>query len=382
MRPSRLGELLLEAELVTTADIEAALASRPDLRLGSALIAAGAVDPDVVARTLAQQHGVPPARARDVVEPDPAARAAVPVGLQRRLCAVPYAVHGVGPDRILEVAMRDPTDRAALHELRLASGMRIDARVAPELLIREAVTPRTELPAAPAGELELADVPREAHAHRSLRRTPYTSPPRNQPATAEPPLTYEPAGSGALAGKLIKWALVLLSVVAVVYVGVRFKKCVTSTTRSVGTHYDSRLLDLGVDFPEGAGWRVAPTFKVDLGKARAEYFYRGGVPEAPVVAMVLTRGPAEDAAAAAERALVDLVKDVRGIGCLASEDRPGALVCKGVGTLTLFGRRRANVALDVHAWPLSTAELAMAVMINPDQTLSETRFILSSIVEQ
>ena len=50
--------------------------------------------------------------------------------------------------------------------------------------------------------------------------------------------------------------------------------------------------------------------------------------------------------------------------------------------MTLFGRRHRNIAIEVHAWTLSTGELALAAWLNPDHTLSETQYILSSIVEQ
>jgi hypothetical protein len=98
--------------------------------------------------------------------------------------------------------------------------------------------------------------------------------------------------------------------------------------------------------------------------------------------MVLARGPADDVGTAAQRALADLVKDSQMVGCESSEDRAGAIVCHGGGSLTLFGRKRANVIIDVHAWVISSGELMLAVMINPDHTLSETQYILSSIVEQ
>jgi len=94
------------------------------------------------------------------------------------------------------------------------------------------------------------------------------------------------------------------------------------------------------------------------------------------------RGPADDAGAAAQRALADLVKDAQTMGCEPSPDRAGAVVCRGGGSLTLFGKARQNVMIDVHVWVISTGELVIAVMINPDQTLSETQYILSSIVEQ
>ena len=154
----------------------------------------------------------------------------------------------------------------------------------------------------------------------------------------------------------------------------------TATTKAVGTHYDSTHLAVGIDFPESR-WRVSFDRPV-VGGARAEYFYRGGVPEAPVVAMIVTRGPAEEIGEAARRVLEDLVRNASSMSCEGSTERPGAMVCRGAGTLTLFGRARANVAIDVYAWSLSTGEILMATWLNPDQTLSETQYVLRSITEQ
>lgn len=413
----RIGELLLEAQLVTEDQIEQALAHSDGLRLGSALIASRAVEPDVVARALAQQLGVPPAKTADLITIDPSVRAVVPDALQKRLFAVPFKVHGAGAVRVLEVAMRDPENQAAINELHLAAGMKIDARVAPEVILKEALYPRAELPPPSAFEgpgnepaddggleLDLDRVKRptgpqgSGHGRRGSAYLRPTHPPASAGATGGPtagagtgpggaaamplpPLQYEHDDTGKKVGQIFKLLFALGAIAAVVFVGLRFKKCMTSTTSPVGTHYDSKILGVGIDFPD-AGWRVAPQLKVNVGAARSEYFYRGGVPEAPVVTMVLARGPADDVGVTAQRALVDLVSDSQVMGCESSTDRAGAIVCKGGGSLMLFGRKRQNVMIDVHAWVIASGELMMAVMINPDHTLSETQFILSSIVEQ
>jgi hypothetical protein len=409
----RIGDLLLEAQLVTAEQIDHALAHSDGLRLGSALIHARAVEPDVVARALAQQLGVPPAKEADLIRPDPAARAVVPDALQKRLYALPYKVHGAGAVRVLEVAMRDPENQAAINELHLAAGMKIDARVAPEVLLKEALYPRADLPpelppdsafegpaagAAPEDgglELDLDRVKRPTdgaaatHGRRgaaAYQRTTHPPASATGPGGAAapplPPLQYDASPPGQAVGQVVKLLLIVGVVGLVGFAGWKFKKCFVSTTKPVGTHYDSKLLGLGIDFPDGQGWRVAPDLKVQMGQSRSEYFYRGGIPEAPVVTLVLARGPADDVGTAAQRALVDLVKDAQMAGCESSQDRAGAIVCHGGGSLTLFGRKRSNVMIDVHAWVISSSELVIAVMINPDHTLSETQYILSSIVEQ
>ena len=327
----KVGELLLEAGLVDAEQIEAAMKNRDGLRLGSALIAARAVEPDVVARTLAQQLGVPPARSADLISPDPAARAAVPLALCKRLWALPYALHGSGSVRVLEVAMRDPEDQRAIDELnRRRHAHRRPHR--PRAPAARGAAPARRLPAVPADQLppsrgaggnlglDLDErVPRNpAQGRRGAARTSWSPPttpvggvagavPAAAPGAATPPLPplqYDNTPANAVVTKALKWAGILVAIVALGFVALRFKKCMTPTTKAVGTHYDSTHLAVGIDFPESK-WRVSFDRPV-VGGARAEYFYRGGVPEAPVVAMVLTRGPAEDIGDAARRVLEDL----------------------------------------------------------------------------
>src|SRR5206468_3031590 len=67
---------------------------------------------------------------------DATARGLIPSALARRLYAVGLTIHGSGATRSLMVAMRDPGDLAAIDELTFATGMRIDARIAPETSLR------------------------------------------------------------------------------------------------------------------------------------------------------------------------------------------------------------------------------------------------------
>jgi hypothetical protein len=410
----KIGELLLEAGLVEQEQIEAALRNREGLRLGSALIAARAVEPDVIARTLAQQIGVPPAKSADLVAPSAAARALVPEALCKRLWALPYAVHGSGTMRVLEVAMRDPEDQGAINELKIAAGMRIDARVAPELLLREALNPRAEIPtpaafappaaaAAPgagSGELELLELddrPRAGGGGRrgaALGRVSVAPPSTSAPttgsspavplppaaATVLPPLQYDADTSGRTLGKVLKWLLIAAFVGSAAWVVLRFKQCMTPTTKKVPAHYDSKFLGLGIDFPEDAGWRVS--FKTaKVGDHKAELFYRGGVPEMPVVAMILARGPAEDPASAARRFFDDPTGELRVASCEHAPERAGAVVCRGGGKLQFGTTRYRSAEVDVFVWSVPSGDVITAIWINPDRTLSETQYVISSIVE-
>ena len=56
---------------------------------------------------------------------------------------------------MLTVALRDPSDLVALDELAFAAGMKIEARVAPEILLRTAIANAPEPPAASVAALSL-----------------------------------------------------------------------------------------------------------------------------------------------------------------------------------------------------------------------------------
>ena len=239
----KVGELLLEAGLVDAEQIEAAMKNRDGLRLGSALIAARAVEPDVVARTLAQRLGVPPARSADLITPIQR-----PAPWCRWRCAsgcgpCPYALHGSGPVRVLEVAMRDPEDQRAINELQIAAGMRIDARIAPELLLREALytrAPRSRHPgrraATGARHRRRRRRPR-ARSRRAGAARPRPGPPRRRPHLVEPahharpgatnpplpPLQYDNSPANAGLTKALKWAGLLVAIVALGFVALRVK---------------------------------------------------------------------------------------------------------------------------------------------------------------
>jgi hypothetical protein len=135
MMSGRFGDLLIREGLVGEAQIAHARAHCPDVRLGSALIITRAVAPDVINRALAQHLGLTPLKLSALEDADPAARALVPPAVARRLHAIAIAVMDAHPGRVLLVAMRDPNDLSAVDELTFAAGMKIDARVAPEIYL-------------------------------------------------------------------------------------------------------------------------------------------------------------------------------------------------------------------------------------------------------
>jgi len=107
----RLGERLVAAGLATREDIEVALLQLPGrlgFRLGRLLVERGAITDSVLARVLADQHGVPTADLR-VATPSSEALAAVDEEVARRLTLIPI---DIDDDNTLRVVVADPTPEA------------------------------------------------------------------------------------------------------------------------------------------------------------------------------------------------------------------------------------------------------------------------------
>jgi hypothetical protein len=133
----RLGELLIEAGVVTHAQLGEALAQQRTHggRLGTNLVELGFVDEKRLASVLAQQLTLPSATAAQIDRCDPAALRLLPAEAADRLHAVPLR-EDTGK---LWVAMADPTDQSALAELARLTRRTVRPMVAPELLIQYAL---------------------------------------------------------------------------------------------------------------------------------------------------------------------------------------------------------------------------------------------------
>ena len=420
----RFGELLVSAGLVDEAQIAVAKARCPDARIASALILVDAIAPEVVNRALAQQHGLTPLKLSALDHSDPEARALIPAPLARRLHAVAIAVMTTGAGRTLLVAMRDPSDLSAIDELTFAAGMKIDARVVPEIYLQAALE-RDRGPAdgdvAPASTAAIPPEPsppgtgpgradRFASAAQQGTDSPHGEvPARGGPGAASEPASMlrsrmpsmRPAGGTAPAvatvpvgpdpyaptvvGRVLGYAIKAAVLAALIAGGAYgYRTCFRGNTQAVGTHFESKSLGIAIDFPD-IGWRVAPAVAKKIRSARAEYFYRGNAPEFPIVGMVLVRSPdsatgLHAARSAAEALLGTVIHNPKLRGCTASDARPDAVMCVTTGTLELFGMVKSVVAVvEVHAWVMGPDVIA-AAMIQPDKTTTETKQILGSIV--
>jgi type IV pilus assembly protein PilB len=137
----RLGELLVEAHIITREQLEDALAlqKKDGRRIGTLLVEAGLVSETQVTQILSQQLSVPWVSlyhidfSRQLLN-------LVTQELAERYCLVPIFVRKVrGLGQTLYVAMDDPSDEKAQGEVSQFSGLPVRAMIAPPTDIRSAI---------------------------------------------------------------------------------------------------------------------------------------------------------------------------------------------------------------------------------------------------
>jgi hypothetical protein len=138
----RIGEILLERQLITTAELERGLARHRETgeRLGSSLVALGILSEDKLCSALGEALGM-----EEVSMPPAEIDWAALHSLRGQFC---YR-HGLFPLRIessvqsgrksLVVAIADPLNLPALEEIEFSTGMRVSAKIAPLSRIRTAI---------------------------------------------------------------------------------------------------------------------------------------------------------------------------------------------------------------------------------------------------
>ncbi|MEW6425570.1 MAG: ATPase, T2SS/T4P/T4SS family [Bacillota bacterium] len=124
----RLGDLLLQARLITSEQLSQALQSQKQTgeRLGKVLINLGLVTEQDILNTLEMQLGIPQVTLMDKVDPD--LIKSLPEAVLRRHKVVPIKKEG----RRMIVAMSDPLNLVALDDIRLASGCEVEPVLARE----------------------------------------------------------------------------------------------------------------------------------------------------------------------------------------------------------------------------------------------------------
>ncbi len=132
----RLGEMLLEAGLITREQLERALDYQRETgkRIGVCLVELGYITEEDLADFLSKKHGVPSINLRHF-EIDPAVIRLVPAELCRRYMLVPVSKSGA----VLTIAMADPADLEAITQVEFATSYTVEPVVAPETMIEEAI---------------------------------------------------------------------------------------------------------------------------------------------------------------------------------------------------------------------------------------------------
>ncbi len=132
----RLGELLLERNLITEEQLNIALqhqkASR--LRLGKVLTGLGFVTEEEIARVLAEQYGLSTIDLTKL-RPDPKALEVLPASIAQKYQILPFALE----ENVLHVAISDPLDFQAEEELRRRIPLPLRLYVAPPSQLEESI---------------------------------------------------------------------------------------------------------------------------------------------------------------------------------------------------------------------------------------------------
>ncbi|MDQ3265791.1 MAG: type IV-A pilus assembly ATPase PilB [Myxococcota bacterium] len=132
----RLGELLVRENLISVQQLRKAQEEqqKSGARIGAALIKTGAIEESKLTDFLAKQYGVPAINLKDF-DIDPEIIKLVPKDVSLKHLVIP--VNRAGPSLI--VAMCDPSNIYAVDDLKFLTGYNIEAVVASEPSIREAI---------------------------------------------------------------------------------------------------------------------------------------------------------------------------------------------------------------------------------------------------
>jgi hypothetical protein len=161
----RLGEMLVEAGLITPAQLQSAITHQKIARgrLGSNLVALGYITEEVLMDFLSHQTGVPRMDVRTAEVPPEILRL-IPQRLAEQFTVLPVAIK---EPKSLVLAMSDPSDLNAIDSARFASGLNIQPVVASHSALRKAIADLyrrldTQVPSALTIELGAEPLPDDA----------------------------------------------------------------------------------------------------------------------------------------------------------------------------------------------------------------------------
>src|SRR5579862_3178594 len=132
----RLGELLLREKRITAAQLQEALGHQRSNggRLGSSLVKLGFVRDDDISAVLSRQYGVP-AITLSQFTLDAAIVRLVPAETANKYHVIPVSRSGT----TLTLAMIDPTNVFAMDDIKFMTGLHVEAAVASEHAVRDAI---------------------------------------------------------------------------------------------------------------------------------------------------------------------------------------------------------------------------------------------------
>ncbi|HUH04456.1 MAG TPA: hypothetical protein VML75_20815 [Kofleriaceae bacterium] len=133
----RIGELAVEAGLITATQLEVGLRAQAlqGARLGTNLIESFGISLDALAVLLAEQHGLRAAVQQDFDEAEPAIQDGLSPELAARWMCIALNVVTDGQGSRILVAARDPLPPQAVDAVSVALGVGIEVAIAPELRI-------------------------------------------------------------------------------------------------------------------------------------------------------------------------------------------------------------------------------------------------------
>ena len=140
----RLGDLLIQNKLITEIQLQEALHAQTIFggKLGTNLVELGYLNEMDLSTLLSRQLGIPCVQPGELEGVDPKVLAAVPLQVVKKHLVFPLHMEG----RRLVLAMSDPTNLPALDDVTFATGLRIEPRVAPEILLVYAIEKNYDVP--------------------------------------------------------------------------------------------------------------------------------------------------------------------------------------------------------------------------------------------
>lgn len=135
-KPNRLGEMLVEANLITRPQLEKALSYQQTTsgRLGEILEKLGFIKEEALLNFLAEQQDLQMVDTEEVIWPEALIKK-IPQSLIEKYTFLPISKQG----DVLKIAINDPTDYDAIEEIQLFTNMRVEVALAPRNALKKAI---------------------------------------------------------------------------------------------------------------------------------------------------------------------------------------------------------------------------------------------------